>query len=161
MLLRKGSVILFVLVLLSIMATVSAGAASPNLVTKAGNGGYMVRPAHTGGSTTGTWAAGGLISPMRLSGTISQGQTLWFTKYISQGCPGFYTTLNWGNPSNDLQLTIFTADGYVVGPFDDGSDGVIDGAVSMYIWRNGGLAGGTYYEKVYGLSVNGQQSFTI
>jgi|SRR5271157_1411012 len=161
MLLRKGSVILFVLVLLSIMATVSAGAASPNLVTKAGNGGYMVRPAHAGDSTTGIWAAGGSVSPMTVGSSISQGQTQWFTKYINQGCPGFYTNFYWGNPSNSLQLTIFTPDGYVIGPLNDGSDGVIDGAISLYIWRNGGLAGGTYYERVYGQSVTGQQSFTI
>src|SRR5271157_4460255 len=110
MLLRKGSVILFVLVLLSIMAVVSAGAVNPNMATKAGNGGYIVTPGYAGSSTIGVKAASGSVSPMSFSASITQGQTLWYYKYISQGCPGFCTTLNWGNPSNKLQLTIFTAD---------------------------------------------------
>jgi hypothetical protein len=163
MLLRKGSAIVFVLVLLSIVATVSAGAVSPNLATKAGNGGYIVTPVkpNIGGLTANAQASSGSVIAMDCGYTIQQGQTNWHYKYIGQGCPYFVTNLIWGNPSNSLQLTLFTPDGYVFGPLYDNYDGKIDGKITVYLYRDGGLPGGTYYARVYGQSVSGTQSYTI
>jgi hypothetical protein len=133
-------------------ATIGSAVASSVDTNKANNGGYTVTPAT--GST-------GIISPLRVSSSITQGQTNWHSKDVT----GFYTTLhvdlNWGNPSNSLRLTVYTPDGYTLGPYYDNVDGSIDGRISIYIDNPNGIAQGTWYYEVYGYSVTGTQSYTI
>jgi hypothetical protein len=87
--------------------------------------------------------------------------TNWETKPVSS----YITTLNadlfWGNPSNSLQLMIYSPDGYVFGPFYDDSDGYHDGQIDLNIYNSNGIAEGTWYYEVYGYSVSGTQSYFI
>jgi hypothetical protein len=98
---------------------------------------------------------------MTITNTIRQGQTNWHGKYISQGLPGYYADLNWGNSANSLQLRIYCPDGSVKGPYYDNADGRIDGRINLYIHADGGLPGGTYYHEVYGYSVYGIEDYTF
>ncbi len=93
------------------------------------------------------------------SGSISQGQTNWYTTSVSSGKTSFNTDLYWGNPSNSLSLTIYAPDS-VLGPYYDSADGVTDGQISLIFSKSGGLTSGTWYSGVYGYSVSGTQSYT-
>lgn len=102
------------------------------------------------------------IMPMTVSSSIIQGQTNWHSVVIS----GFYTSmsvdLNWfGVTSNSLQLTIYSPDNSIYGPYYDGDDGSIDGRIHRYVNNPNGVPQGTWYFKVYGYSVTGTQSYTI
>jgi hypothetical protein len=113
--------------------------------------GYMVTP----GSAAVRLPEMSLLS----SGSLSQGQTNWYTTYVSSGKTSFYTNLNWGNPSNSLALTIYAPDA-VFGPYYDSADGRIDGRINLRISKSGGLTSGTWYSGVYGYSVSGVQSYS-
>jgi hypothetical protein len=93
------------------------------------------------------------------SSSISQGQSQWYSTYVSYGITSFYADLNWGNPSNSLELTL-TAPGATFGPYYDSADGRIDGRVYLRIYNPGGLASGTWGSKVYGYQVAGVQSYS-
>lgn len=69
--------------------------------------------------------------------------------------------LNWGNTGNSLRLTIYIPDCYMLGPYYDGSDGSINGRISLDISNPNGIAKGTWRYCVYGYSVSGVQSYTI
>jgi hypothetical protein len=135
-----------------VLAMPAAAAKPGDSATKTGNGGYVVTFPK---SQTGT------IHPMLAYNTISQGQYQWAGKNVN-----YYTTrlpfdLYWGNPSNSLRLRIFTPDGYVLGPYYDSSDSIVNGEINIYITRSGGVAQGSWAMEVYGYSVSGYQSYWI
>lgn len=133
-------------------ASLAATAASTDSVIAEHHGGYIVKPHQS---------SGGSIMPMTIYCTISQGQTNVHSKLVS----GFFTTLNidlnWGNQANSLKLTIYTPDGYVLGPYYDSSDGVINGRINLDIYNSNGIAQGTWHYYIYGYRVAGQQSYYI
>jgi len=94
-----------------------------------------------------------------ISSSISKGQTQWYSTYVPSGKTSFYPDLNWGNPSNSLELTI-SAPGATFGPYYDSSDGRMDGRIYLRIYRSGGLATGTWLSEVYGYRVSGSQSYS-
>lgn len=130
------------------MASTMAIAVSPEKDT----GGYVVLPAK---NNTGD------IGILQVYDTITQGQTKWYTKEITEFITTLNVDLNWGNPSNSLRLRIFTADGYVLGPYYDNADGSIDGRINLDIYRSSGIALGTWTYEVYGYSVTGTEDFYI
>lgn len=93
--------------------------------------------------------------------TITQGETNWHSKYISYSTTTLDINLNWGDPSDSLKLTIYTPDGYTLGPYSDNSDGSVDGKIDIDIRNSNGIATGTWNYRVYGQSVSGTESYSI
>jgi hypothetical protein len=144
---RLGLLVMMALLICASFAIVSAKE-QQNSVTS--NGGYIIVPSHVIG-----------IKPLTVYNSITQGKTNWEAKTVSS----YITTLNvdlyWGNPSNSLQLTIYSPDGNTFGPYYDSSDGSTDGRINLNIQNSNGIAEGTWYYKVYGYSVTGTQSYSI
>lgn len=146
------------MLLVGLMAT-SASAAKADSVKKPTDDGLVFTPVST---SIPSVSASGEFSAMATVYTIWQGQTNWHGKYIPPGCPGYYLDLNWGNPSNSLQLRVYGADGRVYGPFYDSSDGRIDGRIYFWVTTGSGtLPPGTYYHEVYGYRVYGVEDYTF
>ncbi len=103
----------------------------------------------------------GFAMPMVVYGTITQDQTCFTSKDVTSYTNTVYVDLNWGNPSNSLQLTIYAPDGSKFGPYYDNFDGVTDGRIQFSIYNANGVAQGTWYYHVYGYSVTGVQSYYI
>jgi hypothetical protein len=114
--------------------------------------GYIVRPAQDLNLPS-------VVLPMS-SGTISQGQTVYYSKYVSPGTTSLRPDLNWGDTSDSLTLTISAPDA-TLGPYNDASDGVINGRIYLSVARPSGLTAGTWYFRVYGEHVNGVQSYSF
>ena len=76
--------------------------------------------------------------------SITQGKTNWESKTVSSYITTLNVNLNWGNPSNSLQLTIYSPDGYIFGPYYDNADGVTDGRINLNIQNSNGIAKGTW-----------------
>lgn len=93
------------------------------------------------------------------SGSLSQGQTAWYSTSVPAGKNSFYTDLNWGTPANSLSLTIIAPDA-TFGPYYDSADGWTDGRINLRLSRAGGIASGTWWSKVYGHQVSGTQSYS-
>ena len=142
---RLGLVVMVVLLLCTTSAVVSAKEL-PLAVT----GGYLVVPSHTTG-----------VKPLTVYDSITQGETNWEYQQVSSYTNSLNVDLDWGKPSNSLQLTIYSPDGYVFGPYYDSSDGVIDGRINLYIGNTNGIAEGTWMYKIYGYSVSGTQTYSI
>ncbi len=157
MLIKRSLVVLVLLVLLAGTVMVSAGAVKADPGKKSDElvivSGYSMEPVITQDAAMS-------VSAMSIY-TIRQFQTNWHSKYINQGCPGYYLDLNWGNSANSLQLRVYTPDGRVYGPFYDGSDGRVDGRIYLWVWKTGGLPGGNYYHEVYGYRVSGVEDYTF
>jgi len=153
MIVKKGIIALAILACIAAIFTMPVMAAVPvsNTNYSGDNGGYVIKPANSAG-------AFGILT---ISGSVTQGQTNWHYKTVS----GYMTTLNvdlsWGNPSNSLQLTIYSPDNHVFGPYYDRDDGAVDGKINLDIYNANGIATGTWTYKVYGYSVSGAQSYTI
>jgi hypothetical protein len=126
-----------------------SGVSAQNVDT---NAGYSVTPA-------GTLHLPAVKAPMT-AGTITQGETDWYSVYVPSGKSSITVYLNWGNPSNSLSLTAIAPDG-TIGPLYDSSDGVTDGRIYLTISRTGGIAPGTWSFRVYGVSVTGTQSYNF
>lgn len=91
-----------------------------------------------------------------------QSQTRFFSYYVPNNWDKICVDLNWGNPANSLQYTMYAADGSVAGPYYDDADGRIDGRICMYLSQNGAMIpSGTYYDRVYGYKVTGVEDYTI
>ena len=114
--------------------------------------GYTVTPAGNLRLTAG-------MSPLTV-GTITQGETDWYTIVVPSGRSSITVDLNWGNPSNSLSLAAIAPDG-TIGPFFDSSDGTTNGRIFLTITRPGGIAAGTWYFRVYGESVVGTQRYNF
>ncbi len=137
------------------LAFVSAFAAAAPINDHTGtadNGGYVVSPAKS---------VNGNVGILYISDTIKQGETNWHYKIVSY----YFTTLNvdlsWGNSANSLQLTIYSPDNHVFGPYYDSDDGAVDGRINLDIHNPNGIARGTWTYNVYGYQVSGVQSYAI
>jgi len=135
--------------LLLMIASFAIVSASEQDLT-ARNGGYSIVPVHDSG-----------MSPMIVSGSITQGVTNWHTKTVSSFITSMNVNLNWGNPSNSLRLKIYSPDGYTFGPYYDSFDSANDGRINLNIINSNGIARGTWYYEVYGDRVTGTQSYSI
>lgn len=160
MLLKKGGIVVILLVLCAAIAIAPVSAANADTKNSADSHGYVITIG-TGHSTGKLPVAG--TSPMTsISNSIGQGQFQYASKTISGYCPGFNIDLYWGNPSSSLRLRIYTPDGAVLGPYYDNWDGMLNGDIPVYISRSGGVAQGTYYFEIYGDSVpSGSQWYSL
>ncbi len=120
-------------------------------ISVTGTGGYLVVPFH---GATG-------MKPLTVYNSITQGQTNWAEQQVSSNINTLNVDLDWGDPANSLQLTIYSPDGYVFGPYYDSSDGVIDGRINLYIENTNGITEGTWLYEIYGYHVTGTQSYSI
>lgn len=116
------------------------------------NNGYIVRPVQDLNLAP-------LIQPLS-AGTISQGQTVYYSKYVSSGTTSLVSDLNWGDTSDSLTLTI-TAPDATFGPYSDASDGSVNGRIYLSISKTTGLTPGTWNFRVYGERVTGTQSYSF
>jgi hypothetical protein len=139
---------IFLTVLVCTVVLVS-GVSAQNVETV---NGYIVRPAQDLNLPA-------VFLPMSAS-TISQGQTMYYSKYVSSGTTSLVPDLNWGDTSDSLTLTISAPDA-TLGPYNDASDGIINGRIYLSIAKPSGLAAGTWNFRVYGERVNGAQSYSF
>jgi len=114
--------------------------------------GYSVGPA-------GNLVLPAVMSPMTV-GTITTGQTDWYTVIVPSGKASITADLNWGYAPDILSLTAIAPDG-TIGPYYDAADGVTDGRIYLTFSRTGGITPGTWKFKVYGVSVLGSQSYNF
>nr|WP_320160775.1 pre-peptidase C-terminal domain-containing protein [uncultured Methanoregula sp.] len=114
--------------------------------------GYSVTPA-------GNLILPAIMSPMSV-GTITQGETDWYSFYVSQGTASLTMDLNWGYAPDSLTLTVLAPDS-TLGPFYDSSDGTTNGRITLIASQQGGLTPGTWKFKVYGENVLGTQSYNF
>jgi len=144
--------------ILLVFFIVAAAVSVPASAITAGVGNtYYEQYANTPGST-GTSIA---LSPQIIYDSIKQGQTNWCNKTINTYITQLIVDLNWGNPSNSLQLTIYAPDGSIYGPYYDTADGATDGRIHLTLSNSNGVPQGIWYYKVYGYSVSGTQSYSI
>ena len=116
------------------------------------NAGYVVTPAQN-------LQLPSVVRPMSI-GTIGQGQTVWYSKYVSPGTSSLTTDLNWGDPATSLTLTIVAPDA-TLGPFNDASDGTTNGRIYLSVSKSTGLTAGTWNFKIYGERVMGVTSYSF
>ena len=96
------------------------------------------------------------IHPM-VTGSISQGQTVFYSANIASGTSSLTTDLDWGLPSDSLSLTIISPDG-TLGPYYDESNGDID---LMITNPGGSLTPGTWEFEIYGAQVTGSIGYSF
>jgi hypothetical protein len=72
-----------------------------------------------------------------------QEETVFFSKYVDANSPPILVDLNTGEPGDPFSLMIITPDG-TLGPFDDGSDGRVDGRIYLRIARPNGSTPGLW-----------------
>lgn len=99
------------------------------------------------------------MSPMT-AGTITQGETDWYSVVVPSGKTSITTDLTWGYSPDSLTLTVIAPDG-TLGPYHDADDGATDGRIFLTFSRTGGIAPGTWKFKVYGQTVLGTQSYNF
>lgn len=116
------------------------------------NPGYSVTP------------AGNLVLPQTMHpmtvGTITTGETDWYSVNVPSGAQSITVDLNWGYAPDSLSLTAIAPDG-TAGPYYDAADGRTDGRIYLTISRTGGIAPGLWKFKVYGVYVLGIQSYNF
>lgn len=152
----RGKVSWFLVVALLCSGMVFAAPPTDENIKKAKTGGYIVKK----GKDTGKDSGNGDIGIQRVYDTITQEEANWYTREVTGG--NLMTVdLNWGDTSDSLRLTIYTADGYKLGPYYDNSDGAIDGRIYLDIYNPNGLGVGTWYFEVYGYSVQGTEDYYI
>jgi hypothetical protein len=101
------------------------------------SGGYSVTPA-------GNLNPPSAMSPMTV-GTITTGETDWYSFVVPSGKTSITTDLNWGYAPDSLTLTVIAPDGRIYLSFS----------------RTGGLTPGTWKFNVYGENVLGSQSYNF
>lgn len=99
------------------------------------------------------------MSPMT-AGTITQGETDWYSTVVSSGTASLITDLNWGYSPNSLSLTILAPDA-TLGPYYDISDGTMNGRITLMVSQSGGLTPGTWSFRIYGDNVQGSQNYNF
>ena len=109
--------------------------------------------------TAGNLYLPSVMSPMT-AGTITQGETDWYSVVVPSGISSITVDLNWGYAPDSLTLTAIAPDGSL-GPYHDADDGVTDGRIFLTFSRAGGIAAGTWTFKVYGEYVLGTQSYNF
>ncbi|MEA1894087.1 MAG: peptidase domain-containing protein [Euryarchaeota archaeon] len=100
------------------------------------------------------------IAPLTY-GTITQGETDWYSLYVPPDKDNLWVDLDWGTPSNSLNLTIYPPDGTVLGPYHDADDGKDNGRIFLCISKNDGLPSGIWYFEVYGEHVQGIEDYSF
>jgi Bacterial pre-peptidase C-terminal domain len=100
-----------------------------------------------------------IMSPMTV-GTITTGESDWYSIVVPSGRTSLTVDLNWGYAPDSLSLTAIAPDG-TVGPDYDADDGVTDGRIFLTISRASGIAPGTWNFRVYGVNVLGTQSYNF
>lgn len=126
-----------------------SGVSAQDVDTSAG---YSVTPA-------GNLHLPAVKAPMT-AGTITQGETDWYSVVVPSGKSSITVDLNWGYAPDSLALTVMAPDG-TIGPLYDSSDGVTDGRIFLTISKTGGIAAGTWKFRVYGEYVLGTQSYNF
>jgi hypothetical protein len=146
---NKIALALFIALIMTIFVPLSTVASSSSIAYDQSK--YFV-------SSTGSSK---IMSPATVYDSVIQGETDWHSNTINTYTTKLTVDLYWGNPSNSLQLTIYSPDGYTFGPYYDGADGTNDGRTHIEISSSSGLTQGTWYYKIYGYSVTGTQSYSI
>lgn len=100
-----------------------------------------------------------VMSPMT-AGTITQGETDWYSYVVPPGTTSLTVDLNWGYAPDSLTLTAIAPDG-TLGPYHDADDGATNGRIFLTFSKSSGLAAGTWVFKVYGEKVLGAQSYNF
>jgi len=125
--------------------------AVPPVSAREGDG-YTVRPSTSDDPVT----------TLRLSDTISQGETNRHQFYVGSGVAYLEVYLNWGSISDSLTLTIYTPSGSKIGTFRDNADGTTDGKIHIDIDQDSGnVSQGTWTFDVYGEKVSSQRNYTF
>ena len=93
------------------------------------------------------------------AGSITQGESDWYSLYVPAGKTELIVDLNWGDQSDSLRLMVYAPDA-VLGPYYDAYDGV-NGRIRLRIKDSVGLHPGTWQLEVYGADVTGTQSYTF
>jgi hypothetical protein len=96
----------------------------------------------------------------KATGTITQGETDWYSTYVAPGTTELIVDLNWGDTSDSLRLVIYAPDA-TLGPYYDSYDGTTNGRIALSISDSGGLYPGTWWFEVYGYNVTGTEDYTI
>jgi len=91
--------------------------------------------------SSGRVAANDSPAPGKLA--AMQEETVLFSKYVDANSPPILVDLNTGEAGDPFSLMIITPDG-TLGPFDDGSDGRIDGRIYLRIARPEGSTPGLW-----------------
>jgi hypothetical protein len=108
----------------------------------------------------GVVTASGIVNDTQkdtYSNGIVDGQTVWHQAEVSG--KSLNVDLKWQNASDDLQLTIYTPDGHILGPYGDEADGKSDGRINLEISDHGDVADGTWSFKVQGADVAGKDEY--
>ncbi len=91
---------------------------------------------------------------------ISGGETNWHTVNVGD-VDSLNVDLKWNNASDSLRLVIYTPDGKILGPYDDASDGTVDGRINLNIANPSGVAQGEWYLKVTDTSLLGKDAYYV
>ncbi|MGB4280283.1 MAG: peptidase [Methanoculleus sp.] len=114
--------------------------------------GYTVRPS----------GSDDLVTTLRLSDSIGQGETNRHQFYVGSGVAYLEVYLNWGSTSDSLALTIYAPSGSKIGTFHDNADGVVDGKIHIDIDPDSSyVSQGTWAFDVYGEKVSSERSYTF
>ncbi|WP_300998812.1 peptidase [Methanoculleus sp.] len=114
--------------------------------------GYTIRPSTSDDPVT----------TLRLSDTISQGETNRHQFYVGSGVAYLEVYLDWGSASDSLTLTIYAPSGSKTGTFRDNADGEVDGKIHIDIDPDSGyISQGTWTFDVYGERVSSERSYTL
>ncbi len=92
---------------------------------------------------------------------IMPGETNWHQAYISGSPAALNFELKSNNTNSPLRVVVYTPDGKVLGPYDDDSDGVMDGIINMEISNPAGVANGAWSFKVTDTGVTGKDEYYL
>lgn len=79
-----------------------------------------------------------------LNRNIKTREFVSFYRNIPSGLKDLSVDLNWIDTKSTLIITIFSPDG-MMGPYDDASDGNVDGRIFLQVSRDRDLTGGDWY----------------
>ena len=114
--------------------------------------GYTIRPSTSDDPVT----------TLRLSDTVSQGETNRHQFYVGSGVAYLEVYLNWGSTSDSLALTVYAPSGSKIGTFRDNADGAVNGKIHIDIDPDSGyISQGTWTFDVYGERVSSQRNYTL
>ena len=162
-------IVLVLSMLVVAMAAASVGAVSAGTSSvssaptlkhlKPGTGGYVV----TFGKSSSSSASAQSMSAMAvvLQNVIFSGQNEWAQKVVYGNPLTIYTDVSWDNSANSISVTVYTPDGYVLGPVYDNIDGRTNGDIPLSISKSGGVSPGSYYYQMYGYRISGAQYYTF
>lgn len=89
-----------------------------------------------------------ISDPLFIQNATTAGNTAFFSKYVSEETPFILVDLYSGDPGDPLALTVITPD-KTLGPFDDTSDGRMDGRIFIKISRDDRMTPGLWKFEVH------------